>query len=304
MIIPQREGEGQKRINKKNMAVGKRENLVVLCAGKKGVGKTVATIEMIYKYVAGNPELGIPPRKALIFDVNDEFSGFWYHGETHSIKALAIKDVLKFSVHPKVEVRRIRPFFDSGKKMGIDDMKVVLGHILENYRNGLLLVEDINKYTSDTVGTDLVSALATVRHLGIDLIAHYQGVGRVANPKLLANTQIIRLHKTNDTVARHKNKFEERTEIMQVAESLVNNKFEEGNKRFYVYVNIDDSKIRGDFSEDDVDKAIESYLGNNYNTKVKPLANKVNMRTGKKMLTHEEAYTKASEDLKRSFFSK
>jgi len=286
------------------MAINKRENLVLIAAGKKGVGKTVSTIELIYKYVAGNPTMGVPPRKALIFDVNDEFSSFWYHGETHSIKALAIKDILKFSVHPKVEVRRIRPFFDNGKKMGIDDMKSVLAHILENYRNGLLLVEDINKYTSDTMGTDLVSALATVRHIGIDLIAHYQGIGRAANPKLLANTRIIRLHKTNDTVARHKNKFEERTEIMQVAESLVANKYNEGNKRFYVYVDIDDSKIRGNFTEEDIDKAIETYLTTNYNSKVKPLANKVDMKTGKKSLTHEEAYVKVANDIKKSFFSK
>lgn len=285
------------------MAV-KRENLVLIAAGKKGVGKTVSTIEMIYKYVAGNPEKGIPPRKALIFDVNDEFSSFWYHGETHSIKALAIKDVLKFAVHPKMEVRRIRPFFDNGRKMGIDDMKTVLAHILENYRNGLLLVEDINKYTSDTIGTDLVSALATVRHLGIDLIAHYQGIGRAANPKLLANTKVIRLHKTNDTVARHKNKFEERTEIMQVAEALVNNKYNSGNKRFYCYIDIDDSKIRGNFDEQDIDDAIETYLTTNYNSKVKPLANKVDLKTGKKSLTHEEAYIKAANDIKRSFFSK
>lgn len=285
------------------MAV-KRENLVLIAAGKKGVGKTVSTIEMIYKYVAGDPKNGIPARKALIFDVNDEFSNFWYHGETHSIKALAIKDVLKFAVHPKMEVRRIRPFFDNGRKMGIDDMKTVLAHILENYRNGLLLVEDINKYTSDTIGTDLVSALATVRHLGIDLIAHYQGIGRAANPKLLANTKVIRLHKTNDTVARHKNKFEERTEIMQVAESLVSNKYNAGNKRFYCYIDIDDSKIRGNFDEQDIDDAIETYLTTNYNSKVKPLANKVDLKTGKKSLTHEEAYIKAANDIKKSFFSK
>jgi len=284
--------------------VNKRENLVLIAAGKKGVGKTVATIEMIYKYVQGDIKNGIKPRKALIFDVNDEFSSFWYHGETHSIKAIAIKDVLKFSIHPKIEVRRIRPFFDNGKKMGIDDMKEVLSLILENYRNGLLLVEDINKYTSDTIGTDLVSALATVRHLGIDLVAHYQGIGRAANPKLLANTKVVRLHKTNDTVSRHKNKFEERTEIMQVAECMVNRKYNEGDKRFYVYVDIDESKIRGRFTEEDVDIAIEDFLTNNYNTKVKPLINKIDLRTGKKSHTPESAYQTAATDIKKAYFSK
>lgn len=282
----------------------KRENIVILACGKKGVGKTVATIEMIYKYVSGDPAKGVPPRKALIFDVNDEFSHFWYHGEYHSIKAIAIKDIQKFSVHPKFEVRRIRPFFDDGKRMGIDDMKDVLALILENYRNGLLLVEDINKYTSDTIGTDLVSALATVRHIGIDLVAHYQGVGRAANPKLLANTRVIRLHKTNDTVARHKTKFEERTEIMQVAECLVENKFNAGDKRYYLYVDIDDSKIRGKFNMDDIDRAIELYLSKNYNSIVKPLISQLDLKTGEKRFTPQTAYQFAANRIKADYFSK
>lgn len=286
------------------MARAKREPMVMIAAGKKGVGKTVATIEMIYKYVQGDPERGVPPRKALIFDVNDEFSSFWYHGETHSIKAIAIRDILKFAVHPKIEVRRIRPFFDNGKRMGVDDMKEVLALILENYRNGLLLVEDINKYTSDTIGTDLVSALATVRHIGIDLIAHYQGVGRAANPKLLSNTKVIRLHKTNDTVARHKMKFEERTEIMQIAENIVANKFNSGNKRYYLFVDIDDSKIRGDFDVEDIELACEDYLSKNYSQIVKPLLKKIDMKTGKKLFDEKGAYEYAMKELKNSYFTK
>jgi hypothetical protein len=50
---------------------------------------------MIDEYVMGNPSKGIPPRKALIFDVNDEFSGFVYNDVQRSIKAIAIKDILK-----------------------------------------------------------------------------------------------------------------------------------------------------------------------------------------------------------------
>ena len=57
--------------------------MVLIACGKKGVGKTVATIEMIYRYISGNPQKGIPPRKALIFDVNDEFSHFWSVSYTH-----------------------------------------------------------------------------------------------------------------------------------------------------------------------------------------------------------------------------
>ena len=280
----------------------KREPMVMIATGKKGVGKTVATIEMIYRYISGNKQKGLPPRKALIFDVNDEFSHFWYHGSFHSIKALAIKDILKFSVHPKVEVRRIRPFWDDGSKMGINDMNEVLGIILENYRNGLLLVEDINKYTNDTLKGDLVGSLATVRHIGIDLVAHYQSIGRAANPKLLGNTRIIRLHKTNDTVSRHKNKFEERAEILQIAESIVDKKFQEGDKRYYLFVDIDDSKIKGKFDGNDIDYAIQDYVSKNHSALVKPLMTKIDLKTGKKIYTPQTALQYIIKDLKVKYF--
>lgn len=281
-----------------------REPLVLLSVGKKGVGKTVATMELIYSYVMGNPEKGTPPRKALIFDVNDEFSNFWYHGEYHSIKAIAIKDILKFSVHPKIEVRRIRPFLDNGKRMRISDMNDVLQLILENYRNGLLLVEDINKYTNDTLRGDLVGSLATVRHIGIDLIAHYQSVGRAANPKLLGNTKIIRMHKTNDTVSRHKNKFEERAEILTIAEAIVSKKFDDGDERYYLYIDIDNNKIYGDFDEKDIDYAIQEYVSQNDRSLLAPLLKKIDIETGKKIYTPQTALKYLLANLKKKYFYK
>lgn len=279
-----------------------REPMVLLAVGKKGVGKTVATVQMIYQYVQGNPAKGVPPRKALIFDVNDEFSSFDYFGQRHSIKSIAIKDIVKFSVHPKVEVRRIRPFWDDGRKMSISDMNSVLSIILENYRNGLLLVEDINKYTNDTLKADLVGSLATVRHIGVDLIAHYQSVGRAANPKLLGNTRIIRMHKTNDTVSRHKNKFEERAEIMQIGESIVEKKFMEGDIRYYLFIDIDNGKIKGKFTDEDIDYAIQDYVAKNHSFLVKPLLNKIDIHTGKKIYDAKSSLVYIMDSLKKKYF--
>jgi GTPase SAR1 family protein len=65
-----------------------REPKLIVAVGKKGVGKTYLTERIIQQYVKGNPSKGVPPRRALILDVNDEFS---------SIKAIAINDVIKFS---------------------------------------------------------------------------------------------------------------------------------------------------------------------------------------------------------------
>lgn len=279
-----------------------RECRIIIACGKRGVGKTVETVKMIDEYVSGNPSKGIPPRKALIFDVNDEFSSFWYFGQQRSIKAIAIKDILKFSVHPKVEVRRIRPFWDDGKKLTINDMGEVLGIILDNYRNGLLLVEDINKYLSDSMPSDLIGSLATSRHIGLDIVSHFQNIGRAGNPKLLGNLNMIRLHKTNDTVERHKNKFEEKTELLQIAENLVNKKYFEGDIRYFVFVDIENMKIRGKIAKSEAEDAIHQYITERYSRIISPML-QLRDKKGKKTFNEETALSSANAQLLKVYFS-
>jgi len=278
-----------------------RECRIIISCGKRGVGKSVETIRMIDEYVQGNPSKGVPPRKALIFDVNDEFSSFWFFGQQRSIKAIAIKDIMKFSIHPKVEVRRIRPFWDDGKKMTINDMAEVLGIILDNYRNGLLLVEDINKYLSDAMPSDLIGSLATSRHIGLDIISHFQNIGRAGNPKLLGNLNMIRLHKTNDTVERHKNKFEEKTELLQIAEYIINKRYFDGDIRFFVYVDVENMKIRGKLTHEEVENGIHQYITERYARIISPML-QLRDRKGKKIHTEESALRTANESLKKQYF--
>jgi hypothetical protein len=278
-----------------------RECRIIIACGKRGVGKSVETIRMIDEYVSGNPSKGVPPRKALIFDVNDEFSSFWYFGQTRSIKALAIKDIMKFSIHPKIEVRRIRPFWDDGKKMTINDMAEVLGIILDNYRNGLLLVEDINKYLSDAMPSDLIGSLATSRHIGLDIVSHFQNIGRAGNPKILGNLNMIRLHKTVDTVERHKNKFEEKTEILQIAEYIIDKRYREGDERFFVYVDMENMKIRGKFNREEAEEGVHQYITERYKRIIYPML-QIRDRKGNLTYTQESALKSANETLTKRYF--
>ena len=75
-----------------------REALLGVAVGKKGIGKTYTTLQIISSYIKGSGS--IKPRKALILDVNDEFS---------SIKGIRPSDVALFTHHPTIEARRIRP---------------------------------------------------------------------------------------------------------------------------------------------------------------------------------------------------
>jgi hypothetical protein len=249
-----------------------REPKLLVAIGKKGVGKSYTTEKMIQQYVVGNPAKGVPPRRVLILDVNDEYSGY---------KAIRIQDVMLFSAHPMIEARRIRPFLDDGKKMTLDDIAQTLFICLETFRNGLLLIEDVNKYISDTMPNDLVGAICTNRHIGVDIILHYQSIGRITS-KVWQNVNVIRLHKFTDTVKKHKHKFEDKFEYLSIAETMINQMYEKGNRHFFVYADIDEEKIYGGFTNQDMETAVDQFLEQNYKLLVNPLLNARDMNGNKK----------------------
>ena len=76
-----------------------REPKLGVAVGKKGIGKSYTTEQVMAQYVQGNQNA--KPRRVLILDVNDEYE---------AVKAIAIKDIALFSLHPKIEARRIRPY--------------------------------------------------------------------------------------------------------------------------------------------------------------------------------------------------
>ena len=285
-----------------------RECKVLAAEGIKGCGKTVTTIKMLDDIVRGNAAQGISPRKCLILDANDEFGDFWFYNNPHrKIKALAIKDLERFTASNYCEIRRIRPFFDDGRKMSLDDLADTLSHILSVYRCGALLCEDPSKYISDSISADLIGALATVRHMSIDLILHYQSCGKISQPKLFGNTSYVRLHKTNDSILRHESKFQDKTELFLIAENIVNYQFfENDKKRFYVFIDNDESKIHcgeENFDEKDIDRAIQEYISLKRSQIVKPYLHRIDLETGEKMYKDEQTLLKMiAAKLKKTYF--
>jgi hypothetical protein len=263
-----------------------REPKLLVAIGKKGVGKSYTTEKMIQSYVKGNPEKGVPARRVLILDVNDEYANY---------KAIRIQDVTLFSAHPQIEARRIRPFLDDGRKMTLNDVAETLFSCLNTFRNGLLLIEDVNKYISDTMPNDLVGAICTNRHIGVDIILHYQSIGRITS-KVWQNVNIIRLHKFTDTVKKHKHKFEDKFEYLSIAEAMINYKYEQGDKYFYLFADIDNDKIYGNFTNKDMELAVNKFIESNYTNMMNPLLNARN-ENGKKLHTHQSASAEVKQRL-------
>jgi len=265
--------------------MSKREALLGIAIGRKGVGKTYSTLEMIQSYLIGNAKSGTKPRKVLILDVNNEFTDVKndQNPNFRHIKAMYLEDVKKFTVSNQVEARRISIMKPEGGKMNLSEISEALHHILENYQHGLLLIEDINKFVSDSLPNDLMGSIVTQRHLSVDVITHFQSVGKIAHPKLWANCNWVRFHKCDDVVERHRSKFAGNIEHLLILEKMVNIEYENGNKRFFAYLNKDYGNLQGNFSKRQFQFAVYNFLQDNYNKVVKPLLNKKDIMTGEKI---------------------
>jgi hypothetical protein len=233
---------------------------------------------------------GILPRKALILDVNDEFS---------HIKGIALKDLVRFSVHPIVEARRVRPFHESGKRMTLDEIAHTLFVILETYRGGLLLIEDINRYISDNLPNDIIGAICTNRHTSLDIIMHFQSIGRIS-PKIWQNMNWIRFHKNLDSVGKHKNKFEDKYELLRLVEIIVNEEYQNGNKRFYQFVNMDEMQFMGQIDPKKLEFASRQYIEENYRKTISPML-QLRDAKGKPRYTSETAIKSEIERIKKTY---
>lgn len=261
-----------------------REAKMILVAGRKGVGKTYQTLIHISKYVRTTPfKKG---RKVLIFDVNNEFGNVQKDHKNPNfpkIHLIKLGQVPAFSKITQPIVARVSIFKANGKRMTLNEMARALGYILEYYRNGMILIEDISKYITDSIPGDLIGSICTQRHVSVDTIIHVQTKGKLFNPKLWGNCNELRLHRADDTIERHKSKISGNIEHLLIMEKLIDLKFNSGNKRFFCYLDKDLGKIKGKFSRAEFVKAIEDYLSSNYSRILKPLLDQRNIYSGKKL---------------------
>ena len=254
---------------------------MILVAGRKGVGKTFQTLLTISKYLKTTATKR--GRKVLIFDVNNEFGDVQKDHKNTSLPKIGLIKLSQVPAFAKVNqavVKRVSIFKDDGQRMTLSDMAKALGYILDHYRNGLLLIEDISKYITDSMPGDLIGSICTQRHVSVDVIIHVQTVGKLFNPKLWGNCNELRLHRADDTIKRHKDKISGNIEPLLIMEQLVEMKNKQGDKRFFCYLNKDHGKILGKFTKAEFLKAIEAYLSSNYNQILKPLLDKRDIYTG------------------------
>lgn len=249
--------------------MAERQPLFIITTGKKGLGKTYQNCKLIEEYLTPipgpTPETSRRARSVLIFDTNGEYtdSQLIKSGFRWRIRTLALKDLPAWVAQSKVEARRILPFREDGTPMTIAEQAECVGIMINQFRGGLIVLEDISRYIGNNVNVDLSGALCSNRHRDQDVLLSQQSASRIL-PVFFQNVNHIRFHYQNDDCHRFANRIPN-SEIMILAQCLTNSVYftDDGSnnkKRFFVWISYDDEKIRGAFSRRMFRNACQEYL--------------------------------------------
>ncbi len=214
-----------------------RQPLLTVVCGMKGVGKTYQTLKDIEVYTRDNPSNGKTGRKGLILDFNNE--------ESYQKYKAVLPAYVRTLTEPRA--RRVPPFDARGRQHDLIRMREVAEYVVFNFKNGLLVLEDIDKYMVGAKGKSLIGAMTTNRHSGMDLIITHQSVSKVTQTEW-QNAAFVRLHHQLDDVDRIEENLPNYP-LMKIAQIIV-------DKRYFASVN----SYKGGMIDDDEFKKRRSYF--------------------------------------------
>ena len=274
----------------------KRSPILIIPTGAQDIGKSYQTLrQAIYQaYLAANK------RKTLLFDTNNEYEHYEIEGKMHHIKSIGHGDIIKYGNSPVAEVRRIVPFKANGLPMSPEEAEALLIQVIEQFRGGTLVIEDLNRLYGDSLPVSISGLLCNVRHRNCDVVFHLQSIARVL-PKMLQNCKVIRFHYQLDTIANSAEKLKGEIEIYQIAEKMVTKEYDKGgtNVRFLVYIYRMERKLKGAFSPKMLSEAIQDYISENQRV-LKPLLEKRD-GSGKKIYNYQQALNRKTIELYKKY---
>lgn len=234
-----------------------RQNGITIISGRQGVGKSHNIKKMIKNYVANI-------NKVLIYDVNDEYTEY---------QPISWKDI---KLQKPNTVRRVLPYRKVNGKIepfGIEELKNGFLKLLEEYKDGLLILEDFNTYALNTRSQKVLSTITRARHKRIDIMIVLQEISKVTKD-LWGNMAFYIYHKQTSDIDREKGKIVN-FEMCKIADNIVNEQYMRSqlafdknkiteiqnqiNQSFFVYLNFRTGKISG-CSKEAFDRAYIRYL--------------------------------------------
>lgn len=255
---------------------------VFVACGETEVGKTYRTIQEFLEYKADLSHTGKKGRKVLALDSNDD---------DYSMFRTINPDLLRN--FKRKEIRIIRPFNADGSAMNEEELQEVVAKIIKTFRDGLIVLDDINNFMNGAKGKALLSALISCRHKNIDLLFIYQSVAKIS-PSIFQNMMWLRLHKQSDDLTRIKDRVPNYY-LVRIAQLIVNDNYKQAHKKFangsisepelkkyksfFVYVNMRTQKIRGCTRLVFI-RAAQKYINQEEGRKIKMMLNELD-RNGK-----------------------
>lgn len=237
-----------------------RESGMMAITGIQGVGKTYLNMHIIKEYVKDKFYNKVRGRKCLIMDTNGEYTKEQFKkNDIDGVdpKTIAVKDIPAWCRSEGAECRRI-----DAKNISIDEKIAIAEFIIAQYRNGMFVLEDINTYILNmTHMKDIVGGLVNLRHRAVDVLISYQSA-RPVEPRIWQNARWIRMHYQADNINDIKGKLPNPT-MYKIAQIIVNNRYFNGDKRFYVYIHNFANKIEGAFTKNEFKAACSMYLSSN-----------------------------------------
>ena len=228
--------------------VAARQPMLILVCGETGVGKTYRNLMEINRYLKDNPATGRTGRKVLAFDVNDD--------DYPMFKTVKVNQIHRLSA---IRARRVRPVNENGRTMSIEEKREVVGQMVNRFRNGMLVLEDLDKYMTGAKGQTIVGLLTTNRHAGLDICCSHQSIAKLSTTQW-QNATFLRLHHQVDDISRYRDRIPNFF-LVCIASFIVDEQYDLANdarydgkiseneytkrRSFYVYVDMRRLKVRG-----------------------------------------------------------
>ncbi len=239
----------------------KRQPKVLIVAGSKNSGKTYATVHFELKYYVRQIN-NQQARPVIILDVQGEYSKFKAISynvdiENNFERTKSIRKIKRASIY------RLLAKHPNGVVYSSAQIIQACTDITTNFKNGLFLMEDINRYMTSQIPDNFYSHLISVRHEGVDLILHYQRVSDPP-PRITGNAEYLRLHRTSDSITKKSvaDKYSN-PEIIRIAELIIEKEYFRGNIYYFIYIDLMGSKLLN-ISPPDFEIAARTYLYENY----------------------------------------